>query len=431
MKTAYKIFMTAAVILTPGMANRPKAQTVLTLDKCVETALANNALTKSAANNLGMAQESQKSAVTRYFPNISASATGFIADKGLAKIDMAPGVSMSMMKDGIVGGILASQPVFAGGQIVNANKLAKVNVERYRLTSRQAENEVRLTTEQYFWQIVVLKEKQNTISAVETQLEQLDKDVTAAVKAGVTNRNDLLQIKLKRNDMASSRLTVANELALSKRLLAQYMGMDINDSIDVAYNTANDSMPESPASLYRHPDEALISTPEYGLLQAGTTAAKIERKMATGKLLPTVAIGGGYMYDNLTDRDKPAWIGFATVSVPLSDWWGGSHDIKRQKMAESNAEIQQNNQSQLLKIKMQAAWDALNKAYRQIDIARSSIRQSGENLRLNQDYYKAGTTTMSELLDAQTLFRQSRDSYVEARAEYEIKKCEYMIATGQ
>lgn len=38
---------------------------------------------------------------------------------------------------------------------------------------------------------------------------------------------------------------------------------------------------------------------------------------------------------------------------------------------------------------------------------------------------------MSELLDAQTLFRQSRDSYVEARAEYEIKKCEYMIATGQ
>lgn len=137
------------------------------------------------------------------------------------------------------------------------------------------------------------------------------------------------------------------------------------------------------------------------------------------------------MYDNLTDRDKPAWIGFATVSVPLSDWWGGSHDIKRQKMAESNAEIQQDNQSQLLKIKMQAAWDALNKAYRQIDIACSSIRQSSENLRLNQDYYKAGTTTMSELLDAQTLFRQSRDSYVEARAEYEIKKCEYMIATGQ
>ncbi|KAA5440147.1 TolC family protein, partial [Bacteroides cellulosilyticus] len=46
-------------------------------------------------------------------------------------------------------------------------------------------------------------------------------------------------------------------------------------------------------------------------------------------------------------------------------------------------------------------------------------------------YYKAGTCTMNDLLDAQTLFQQSKDRYVESYARYEVKKCEYLQATGR
>ena len=87
--------------------------------------------------------------------------------------------------------------------------------------------------------------------------------------------------------------------------------------------------------------------------------------------------------------------------------------------------------SELLVIRMQSTWDDLNDAYRQVQIALRSIEQSTENLRLNTDYYEAGTATMSELLDAQTLYQQSRDKYVEARAQYEVKKREYLQATGR
>lgn len=73
----------------------------------------------------------------------------------------------------------------------------------------------------------------------------------------------------------------------------------------------------------------------------------------------------------------------------------------------------------------------MNDAYRQIFIARESIVQSEENLRLNTDYYEAGTASVSDLLDAQTLFQQSRDKYVESLADYEVKKREYLQATGR
>lgn len=38
---------------------------------------------------------------------------------------------------------------------------------------------------------------------------------------------------------------------------------------------------------------------------------------------------------------------------------------------------------------------------------------------------------MSELLDAQTLYQQSRDKYVESCMQYEVKKRTYLQATGR
>lgn len=153
--------------------------------------------------------------------------------------------------------------------------------------------------------------------------------------------------------------------------------------------------------------------------------------MTLGKQLPTVAIGGGFVYDNLLDRDRNYWVGFATVSVPLSGWWEGSHSLKRSKLAVRTEENNLRNGSELLVINMQNTWNAVTDAYKQVRIAIESIGQSAENLRLQTDYYHAGTCTMSDLLEAQTLFQQSRDRYVEAYAQYAVKKREYLQSTGR
>lgn len=405
------------------------AQQVYTLDQCVEQALRNNARMQNAQNELGMAEQQRKSAFTKYFPTVSATGIGFMADKDLLQMDVAPGMSMKLLKNGLMGGVNATLPLFTGGQIVQGNQLAKVNVEKYRLLGRQAENEVRLTTEQYFWQVAMLKEKLRTLSVVESQLAGMHKDVDAAVSAGITNRNDLLQVQLRQNDTRSTRINVENALTLSRRLLAQYIGTP-DDSVDVAF-AVSDSLPPSPLGLYRAPEASLVLTPEYNLLQAQLKASHIEHKMSVGKNLPTVAIGGGFMHDNLSDRHKPFWMGFATVSIPLSGWWEGSHNMKRSRLAVHNNENNLRDGSELLVINMQNTWNALTDAYKQVQIAIESIGQATENLRLQTDYYHAGTCTMSDLLEAQTLYQQSRDKYVESYAQYEVKKREYLQATGR
>lgn len=405
-------------------------QHIYTLNECINSALKYNVKVRNAENDLEMAKHDKKEAFTKYFPNISAVGSGFIANEPLVQMQMSPEVKMEMLKDGMLGGISATMPLFTGGQIVNGNKLAELGVNMKALQKKQTDDEVRLEVERYFWQIVMLKEKLKTISLVEKQLERLETDVQALVDAGIVTRNDLLQVQLKKNDVLSGKIQLENSLNVSLSLLGQYIGAK-SDSIDVAF-VVEEHLSESPQTLFCNHTDAVERTNEYGLLKQNLQASKLQYKMAVGKNLPTVAIGGGLVYDNFVmGQDQSFYMGFVTVSVPLSGWWGGTHSIKKHKLQVKNAENLLNDNSEMLVIRMQNVWNTLNDSYRKAEIALLSVEQSSENLRLNMDYYSAGTATMSELLDAQTLYQQSRDKYVEAYTNYELSKREYLQATGR
>ena len=420
------IILSAALLLAAASA---QAQRLMTAEQAVSDALQNNVRMKNADNDLEAARQAKKQAFTKYFPTVSATGIGYMADKGLLEMSLGPGMEMSMLKNGLMGGVSAQLPVFTGGRILNANRLADVGVETSRLQRRMSEKEVVLTAETYFWQAVMLKEKLKTVEAVERQLAKFANDAEAAVTAGVSDRNDLLQVNLKKNETRSNRITLENALTTAKRLLAQYTG-HAGDSIDVsAYMSGG--LPPSPLQLYADPSAALPHTTEYAMMEQNVKANRLKYKMTVGQNLPTVAVGGGYMYDDLMDKSHQFWVGFATVSIPLSGWWGGSHEMKKQRLAVRNAENTLKDNGQLLVIDMENKWNDMNDAYRKISIAMESIAQAEENLRLHNDYYRAGTATMSDLLEAQTLYQNSRSAYVEAYADYQIKKREYLQATGQ
>ena len=423
-----------------------------TLQQLKDSALQNNIAIRNARHSIDAAQQQRREAFTKYFPTISGTGLWFNADKGMAKMDMnlsehispelgaalaqslpaealaalGSPISMSMIKNGTIAGVTAVQPIFAGGQIINGNKLAKVGEDVSRLQLQLSENEVEKQTEQYYWQLVSLQEKMKTIEAVQAMLADIYKDVDVAVRAGVAMRNDLLQVQLRQNDVESQKVKLNNGINILRLLLAQYCGLS-GDSFAVSVDgSAVASIPQQ-----KDRQQALLQTAEYQLLQKEVEATKLQHKMEIGKNLPTVGIGAGYNYHNLMENDRTFGMVFATVSVPISDWWGGSHAIKRKKIARQQAEEQLADNSELLKIRMQNAWNNVEESRQQLEIALRSIEQAEENLRLNRDYYKAGTSKMSDLLEAQLLYQQSLDRRTDAYADYQNKLLEYRQATGQ
>lgn len=426
-----------------------------TLQQLKDSALHHNMAIRSAQYRIDAAQLQRKEAFTKYFPSVSGTGFVFNANKGMAETTITPSehispelgmtlaqsfpaealaalaspVSISMMKNGALAGINAVQPVFAGGQIINGNKLAKVGEEAARLQLQLSENEVEKQTEQYYWQLVSMQEKLNTIAAVDSLLAGLHKDVDVAVRAGVAMRNDLLQVQLRQNELKSQRVKLNNGINVVRLLLAQYCGLNTTEF------TLAQQLPslqeEGPGMEAITPESALPNIPEYQLLQKQVEVANLQRKMEIGKNLPSVAVGAGYNYHNMLDVDHTFAMVFATVSIPISDWWGGSHAVKRSKLEYQKAIDEQQDKSELLKIRMQNAWNNVEESYQQLAIAQQSIEQAEENLRLNRNYYKAGTCKMSDLLEAQMLYQQSLDRRVDAYIDYRISLLNYRQASGQ
>ena len=290
------------------------AQQTYTLEQIKDSALHNNIAIRSAKYNIETAQQQRKEAFTKYFPNVSGTGLWFNANKGMAQTtlnlseNLSPElgmalaqslppealaalgnpISISMMKNGTIGSLTALQPVFAGGQIVNGNRLAKVGEDVSRLQLQLSENEVEKTAEQYFWQLASMQEKMKTIEAVDTLLAGIHKDVDVAVRAGLVMPNDLLQVQLRRNDIQSQRLKLQNGISIVRLLLSQYCGLR-----DTSFVISYQSDVTSPLVTKQDHRQALLGTVEYQLLGKQVEATSLQKKMAVGQNLPSVAVGAG------------------------------------------------------------------------------------------------------------------------------------------
>ena len=410
------------------------AQKLYTLDECRTLALENSAKIKNSRFEVEAANQTSKEAFTNYFPNVSAMGAIFKASDDMMQMDIempVPGLSslpMEMINQGKMAAVTLVQPVFMGGRIVNGNKLAKIGkqVSEYQLAL--TENQVEASVDQYYWQLVALKEKLRTLETLETQLDGIHKDVEASVNAGLATRNDLLRVELQQQNIAAGRLKVENGVSVTKMLLCHLVGVE-REEFEIAF----DQFPAvvSPLDYYVNPEEGLENRSESKLLDKSVEAAKLQLRMTRGENLPSLGVGAGYIYHDLTEKDTDFGVIFATVSVPITSWWGGSHAIKREKIKKQQAENTREESREMMLVEIEAKWNELQEAYQQVLLSEKSIESSTENLRLNNDYYKAGTVSLSDLLDAQSLMQQSHDQYAEACTTYQQKLTAYLQATGR
>lgn len=433
-----------------------------------QAAIQNNRTLQSSRIAVQMAQEDRKQAFTNYFPSIQAAGGVFQGFHRLVQVDVGeslfaqfgmPPITISAIKKGALVNAMAVQPVFAGGQIVNGNRLARLQEEIRQLQLQMSERDVSLQVARLYWQIVALKANVGTLDAADRQLAEVHKFTSDYAAAGLTTRNDILRVELKQQELASSRLQLQNGIALTEMALAQLCGAPSAPSassapVPAASPAGSATVPAvSPAGSCseRLPIDSLISrigadttqlaavsTPlplgeglgaaqrvESLLSRKAVDAAALQVKMERGKYMPTAAIGISDMYYNMMAKNVNNGVVFATVAVPISAWWGGSHAIRKAKLAQQQAANDYEDTVEKLRLDNQSAWNNLQESLSQITIAEKSIVSAEENLRMSLDQYKAGTLPLIDLLDAQTLRQQAADRLIEARANYQLRLAEY------
>jgi outer membrane protein TolC len=413
------------------LAVKPLASQPYTLQDCRQMALENNARIQDMKLGEQISLQMKKQALTYFFPNVSAFGMGFQASNPMMSIDMGMLGSMELLKDGILVSATAIQPVFMGGKILYSTKLANLGILSSELFTQRTVDEVLEKTEEYYWLLYSLTEKRKTVSLMKNVLDSVEKDVQQAYNAGILGRNEVLKVKLQKNTLTTKNVELENGIYLTTMALAREIGLSVDSLDNFEISPPSDLVIADPMEFYVEPASVIDQRTEYRLLDMGVRAAELQKKIERAGYLPKLGVGAMYYYENLLDKNN--WNGalMAAVQVPISDWARGSFAIRQKKLEEDRARIQKEDGRQQLLMQIRQAWGSFIESYQKLLLAELAVEESEENARLNEDYFKAGTVSLTELLAARGFLQESYDKKTDAVKDYQMAKNRYLQVTGR
>ncbi len=444
-----KFIIIVCLLLAKSIYAQEPDKTHLSVQDCIEMALKNNIELKNSQLEINKARATKNEARAEYFPTMSAQAVAFDALNpmltfGIEDIDNAQlrqllytlyaeyGANMgidkeySFVQNGVMLNAMATEPIYAGGRIRNGNKLAKLGIDAAETQTKVKENEVRLQTETLYWQIVALQEKLATLDQLDRLLDTLDKDLSGAIEAGLAMPTDQFKLKVKQNESQLNRKKVTDGITLLKMALAQTIGtdwqeMELVDTLGLETN---------PTTTFKNVAEAVSSRNESHLLDLSIEAEKLKKKMTLGEALPSLLVGGSVNYHTVMENTKPNALVFAVLQVPITDWHKTSFKLKKHALDTEMAENTRRDLTEKMEMQTNQAWFNLEQSWLRITMAQTALSDAEANLKITQDYYDAGLVALSDVLEAQTLLKQSRDELTDSRVEYRVNLVTYQQLTG-
>lgn len=407
----------------------------ITLETYKELTLKNNGGLQQAEYERLAAEQTAKYAFTKYFPTVSAIGA-------VVSTDFIPGTSRSistlpnifglpsMVNDSHgygLSALMATQVLFAGGRIYNSNQLAKTgsNVALQQFIIKR--NEVFLEGEKKFRRLIVLDQKKKTLIAYANMVEALYKQVSQAKEMGLVTGTDVLRVKLKNAEIASLMSALEKGITLAKKDFNIYAGLPAEAPAEVTQSEEEITEPKYDLDdiPYR-----LTLRPEYKLLEDNLKAAKFERRIKTGENMPSLSVGAAIdrVDFNSSGNTYQNSIGFAAVTVPISDWWGGAHTIKEYNLKQNAAQTKLDETSDYLMLDMESKFKDFQQAYEHVNVAQIGVEEAKANRSEIEDGYNNGTEKLSDLLEAMALEQQSQDKLAEETASYFTAKTAFEIA---
>lgn len=442
------------IIGLAGLACHASAQqAIYSLPEAISSACQHNAELRKASLTYRSMKELKSELYTKYFPQVSASTTYFERSRGLAEgSDMLDNIfnlvnineertmeGVQVLKRGFLGGITAIQPIYTGGRLTAGNKLAQLGGEATRELAAIKRDEVTQEVEKYFWQLVQLYEAERSLQTMDSLVERASHDATLALKAGLVTKGDQMQVDIYASKLEGLHLQVSNGKELCKEYLAYLVGAERVDSVQWSdiYSL------KKPEEYLVDPYTAVAGKHETQLLQMQLSLAKLKKKYTLGGLLPVVGAMFSFNYHYLFAKNdygtyhkyfdsKPtSWLVAAHVSIPISDWWGGKHALRRADMGIEKAQIEMDDKRKLMLVQVSQKWKMLNEQYKQVDVALRQLRQSEQNQRQQATAYRSGSISMTERLQADALYEESRTKYIDACVKYKLAVTDYLHVTGR
>lgn len=412
----------------------------LSLQDCRRLALKNNEQMQMADNAVRQAELDRKIAFAQYLPKLDGSFTAIMMkDQDI--------IGLSLQARGtFLAGLNITQPLYVGGKITAANRLAAIGKEVSEEQKRKTEMQLIANVDNAYYQLIAVRSKVQMLEAYALLVQSLYDKVQLSVNAEMATDNDLLRVAAKQSEIAYLLQKARNGEQLCQLALANIIGTDFDTPITPTDSVLSVALP---TQLLSQLDEDITARPDLMLLQQQVKATQVALKATRANYLPTVALVGSYSYyDNLKLKGAirnldgtPITISHTfsnsnpmamlNVSVPLFHWGAELKKVKKAKIDVENARLQLQQGERGMHVEVRRAVQNLTDSEQMVKTATLSQQQADENLRSMRLRYDTQMATMTDLLDAQSQWQQAHSNLIEAQTQQRIYETEYLRVTGK
>ena len=351
------------------------------------------------------------------------------------------------------GAVTVTQPVFMGGALVAANKIADINEEMAANSLEMKRQNTLYNIDQAYWQVVSLRHKQTLAESYVELVKKLKGDVQKMIDQGVATKGDGLSVGVRVNEAEMALTQVQDGLALSKMLLCQLIGLDEDEAIELADETTHPQpLPVREGSHYSQGGlsaEELTtplsvreglgggsSRPELKILQNTVDLSKQTTNALKAGNLPTVLLTGGYMVSNpnpFNGFEKEfggVWNVGVVVRVPVWNWGDVKYKVRASKGATAMANLELEDAREMISLQVRQSNFKVKEAQKKLTMAQSNVANADENLRMANLAFKEGTASFTTVMEAQTAWNAAQSQLIDAEIGVKLSEVELQKALG-
>lgn len=472
------------------------AQRVLSLDSCRNMAIANNKSLLIAKERMRKAHYDRKAAFTNFLPDFSATGTymyfsdeisllndgqksalnhmGTSLQQGLTQAatpiiqhiaQTNPQLAASLQQaiqsgklDGMstalnqlgneltdalrtdtrnvwAGAVTLMQPLYMGGKIRAYHRITKFSEALARTQHDAQLQDLILNTDDAYWTVVSLSYKKKMAESFLDLVNRLDGDVEKMIREGVATKADGLTVKVKVNEAEMLLTKVDNGLALSKMVLCQLCGMDLDTKFTLTDEDRTDLQVSETV-----PDDAVQRAwtyrPELKSLDWANKIYEDKVRVVRSEMLPSLALTGGYLVSNpsllngFENKFRGMWNVGIMLSVPVFHWNEGIYKVKAAKSEVNIARLQQTEAQEKIELQVNQSLFKNTEAQKRLALSEKNMEKAEENLRYADKGFKEGVIPVTNVMEAQTAWLSAQSDRIDAQIDLKLAQTYLQKAMG-
>ncbi|MFB3829403.1 MAG: TolC family protein [Bryobacteraceae bacterium] len=419
------------------------AQSPLSLRDAVRTALEHNKALEASAANVKAARTRITQAGSNWLPKLNYSENALRSDNpvmvfstlltqrrfGAENFAIGP-LNHPDAVNNFQSQLTVDQVIYDAGQIRNGVKSAELMHDLSGEENRRAEMDVLSGVVRAYLGAVLASE---SLAAAREAVRSAEADLRRAETvraAGMSTDVDVLSIRVHLAAVREQEIKRQADLAVVRAALNDVLGLPLETEHRLTTPLSAADVPERELAEY----EKLASEnrPETRESRIAMNLARVQSDLARSSLLPQVGVRAGAEIDRRRFFTGAAanWTAAVSLKWNLFNGFGDKARIEEAKFGLERAKAEQGRADSAVRLGVRRAWADLRAATERIEVAKASMAESQESLRITQNRYAAGLATVTDLLRNETAALDSRTRYLVALHDQRVAATMLQLSAG-